>query len=209
MKLYPALLLLSFLTITAYGKTILESGTSDFFTIQKSQDGNEIEVEVFDLKGKLLSTEKILMEKNEFKSYSWSQLQTGDKVELELIKNKLHFKSENKKKTIELSEEELNKIVLPPLLTNSLVERIKKSPGEKKFDVTVIVPDKMMTLNFNFERLDKNNDQSVWVLRPNSFFVGLIVGPLTITFNKDLKLIKIKDIMLPIKPTQKTDILFK
>jgi hypothetical protein len=209
MNIYLSYIVLTFFTYSAFGKTILESGTSDFFKIQKSQQGNEIEVEVFNLQGKLLSSEKILMEENKFKNYTWSQLQTGEKVELELKKNKLQFKSEHKKKTIELSDDQLKKIVLPPLLTNSLLERIKTSPEANKFEVTVIVPDKMMTLDFNFEKEVQNKDQSVWVLKPNSFFVGLIVGPVTMVFDKELNLIKIKNIMLPIKPTQKTEILFK
>jgi hypothetical protein len=209
MKIHLYYITLLFFTFSAYGKTILESGTSDFFKIQKSQQGNELEVEVFNLHGTLLSSEKILLGETNFKNYSWSQLQTGEKVELELKKNKLQFKSEHKKKTIELSDDQLKKIVLPPLLTNSLLERIKKNPVADTFEVTVIVPDKMMTLDFNFVKEVQNKDQSVWVLKPNSFFVGLIVGPVTMVFDKELKLLKIKDIMLPIKPTQKTDIIFK
>ncbi len=73
----------------------------------------------------------------------------------------------------------------------------------------VIVPDKMMTLDFNFKKINENSDQSEWILEPDSFFVGLIVGQVTIYFDKNLKLLKIKDITLPIRPTQKTDILFK
>jgi hypothetical protein len=203
------LVLLFSLTFSVYGRTLMEDGASDFFTIKKFQEGNEIDVEIFDLKGTKLSSERIILDNDLFKSYSWKQLQTGDKVDLELKDNKLHFKSDDKKKTIQFSKEELKKIVLPPLLTNSLLARIKKNPEAKKIELIVIVPDKMMTLEFNFEKKAENKKETEWVLNPNSFFVGLIVGPVKMTFDKDLKLLKIKDITLPIKPTQKTEIIFK
>jgi ribosomal protein L25 (general stress protein Ctc) len=196
-------------TPSAFCKTILESGASDFFTIQKTQEGNEIEVLVQDLKGNKLSDEKIKIEQGQFTIYSWQQFQTGEKVKLELKNNKVHFSSEDKNKVIELSTDELKKIVLPALLTDSLVTRIKQAPKAKKFEVMIIVPDKMFLLNFNFELKSQDKEKSVWVLNPDSFFVGLVVGPVTFTFDKDLKLLKIKDIMLPIRPTQKTEIVFK
>ena len=150
-KMIHLFLLFSFIS-SVYGKTIIEDGASDFYTIKKFQEGNEIEVEVFDLKGTKLSAEKIIIENDVFKSYSWRQLQTGDKVDLELKDHALHFKSDDKKKTIKFSNAELKKIVLPPLLTNSLIARIKNNPDAKKFELIVIVPDKMMTLEFNFEK---------------------------------------------------------
>ena len=208
MKINLALLLL-LLASSAFSKTILESGVSDFFTIQKTQEGNEIEVLVQDLKGYKLSEEKIMIKQGQFITYSWQQFQTGEKVKLELKNNKIHFVSEDKKKVMELSAEELKKIVLPPLLTNSLVARIKQAPQTKKFEVMVIVPDKMMLLNFNFVLKSQDKEKSVWELNPDSFFVGLVVGRVTFTFDKDLKLLKIKDIILPIRPTQKTEIVFK
>jgi hypothetical protein len=161
-------------TSSVLSKTVLESGTSDFFTIQKSQEGNEIEVLVQDLKGKKLSDEKIIIEQGHFTTYSWQQFQTGEKVKLELKNNKIHFSTEDKKKTMELSADELKKIVLPPLLTDSLITRIKQAPTAKKFEVMVIVPDKMLLLNFNFEQKSQDKEKSVWVLNPDSFFVGLI-----------------------------------
>lgn len=208
MKIISASLLL-LLTFSVCAKTILENGVSNIFTIQKSIKGSVIEVQVLDLKGNKLSEEKIDMENNQFKTYAWKQFQTGEQVKLELKNNKIHFKSEDKEKVIEVSREELKKLVLPPLLTNSLVERIKQSPNSKKFAVMVLVPDKMLLLNFHFERESENNGNSVWVLKPDSFFVGLVVGPVTFNFDKDLKLLKIKDIILPIRPTQKTEIVFK
>lgn len=206
MKLLSFLLLLH---ISAQAKTILEKGASEFFTLEKSQDGNEIEVIVKDLQGKALSVEKIQTEQDQFKTYAWQQLQTGDAVKLELTDHELKFKSDEESKTIKLSTKEREKLVLPPLLTDALQKRIRKSPQSKKFEITVIVPDKMLTLDFDFEKKSENADGSEWVLNPDSFFVGLIVGPVTINFDKNLKLKRIKDITLPIRPTQKTQIVFQ
>lgn len=207
-KKYFVLFLFSIIPLV-HGRELIENGASDFFTLQKFQQGNVIEVEVYDLKGKKLSVEKIQAENDTFKTYMWNQFQTGDSVELELNKNQLHFKSEKKKKSLSFSDDELKKLVLPPLLTNALLSRIKENPKSKKFDLIVIIPDKMMTLDFIFEKKSENPNEMIWVLNPDSFFVGLIVGPVTITFDKSLKLLRIKDIILPIRPTQKTEINFK
>lgn len=207
-KVYCLLLFLSIIPL-GHGRELIEKGASDFFTIQKFKQGELLEVEIYDLQGKKLSVEKIQTENDTFKKYIWNQFQTGESVELELKKNKLHFKSEKKEKSISLSDGELRKLVLPPLLTNALLSRIKENPKSKKFDLIVVIPDKMMTLDFIFERKSKTESETEWVLNPDSFFVGLIVGPVTITFDKNLKLLRIKDITLPIRPTQKTEINFK
>lgn len=113
----PFLLLLCFLS-PAFSNTILESGESDFYSIHKSQEGNEIDVDISDLKGTILSSEKILLQNDQFQKYSWKQFQTGETVELELKTNKLHFKSPDKEKTINLPFDEFISFILLIVLKN-------------------------------------------------------------------------------------------
>jgi hypothetical protein len=192
----------------AFGQTILEKGESSFFRIQKVQTGNSIEVLVTDLKGVKLSEERIFMEQGQFKDYAWTQYQTGEKVNIELRQNKIIFNSKGKKKIIDLSNEELKFLTLPPLLSSTLIERIKKNPNEEKFEVVVIVPDRMLLLRFKFIKTSEKDEVSEWLLKPNNFFIGLLVGPVIFQFDKNYNLKKIKNITLPIRPTTKTEINF-
>ena len=192
----------------ALGQTILEKGESSFFRIQKVQTGNSIEVLVTDLKGVKLSEERIFTEQGQFKDYTWTQHQTGEKVNIELRQNKIIFHSNGKKKIIDLSNEELKFLTLPPLLSCTLIERIKKNPNEEKFEVVVIVPDRMLLLRFKFIKTSEKNEVSEWLLKPNNFFIGLLVGPVIFQFDKNYNLKKIKNITLPIRPTTKTEINF-
>lgn len=226
----PILFICLISVFTLHAQEILEKGTSSlkdqdnlpWFTIKKIKHSNSIEVLVEDSQGKAMSQESITLNGDQFSDYQWRQAQTKESVELKLRGDELSFsyketpESEVKSKKMELTKEELEKLILPPLLTDELVRRLKKEPKSKMFQVLVIVPDKRMTLNFNFIKKSENTEGQHWKLEPDSFFVGLIVGPVDIYLTKDLRLKKIKDIMLPVKmveksgrlSTHKTDITF-
>lgn len=191
-------------SLNVRSETLLEHGTSKNFQIKKYQKENQFQIIIEDLKGQKLSVEKITMLGEQFAHYEWKQYQTNDEVQISLEDKKLSFKSEDDKKTLKLSKSELSRTVLPPLLTDYLRRRIKAEPKIKEFEVKVIIPDKMMLLDFHFKK--KKDFQ--WILEPDSFFVGLVVSTVTFEFDENDKLKTISDIMLPIKPTAKADIKF-
>lgn len=217
MKLPALAFIFIFFPFLVRGQQVGEEGVSDFFQLMKTQEDAWMSIKMFDLKNSLLSWEKIKLSegRNHFISYEWTQYQTEEyaAVTLEELNLKIDYQK-NKAATVEvknihLTQEEKNLLTLPPLISFYLSQKLKENPSGKKFDLIIIVPDKMLLLNFTLSKTNEDESQIEWELKASNFFVRLVVGPVYFIYNKGGKLLRIRDITLPVRPLQKTQIIFK
>ena len=174
--------------------------------------------------GPLSQESYTLAEDGSLKSYHWTQLQTSESASIEKAGRQLRFTYQAgsnqplQESQLTLSEKESQSLVVPPMLSDSILSHWTELEEKKSVNLLIAVPDRRDIFSFRIEReAVEASDQVSFVLKPTSFFVKLVVSPVHFVFHRNRKLLKVLGIRPPVKlkqpdgklETPKTDIIFQ
>lgn len=179
------------------GKT---SGDPDF--IQKSQiERKENDVilwtsEIRDLTGQLIMTEKAEIKDNEIQLQKIQQLQILEAYELDRKMNNVIFKTfkiENNEQIEKSKSKEIKvdqKFITGPSTTFNIQNKWNDLAAGKTIEVEFGVFELERKVNFSLSKHEENEQTMTVKLKPSNFFIGMLVEPLFMEFDRNTKLIK-------------------
>ncbi len=176
------------------GYSTLQLNGKPWFELH-SKEENGVATIIFKNDSGILSEEKVISKEGKVVNYSWSQLQTGQKIEIARSDSTLLITEDGKTKKIKLSKEESELLLFPPMLSQFLSEKVRKDPKISQIPLFIIAPDKALVLKFQFNKI-KNAE---WILKADSFFVRLVVPEITFLLNDNYDVSAIRRITPPVK----------
>lgn len=207
MKLWFVLILASQMvhaSSTQVGESVLKSklGTPLFKMVKENEASSEslrYRVRFLDDTDTTLSEEHVVLAPDgALQSYQWTQTQTGQNFRLLRDKNKWKLSLDGKKDSIKIPSADV-KVLVPPVLSEGLVREWEKDNKLQEFRFKLLAPDRMELFSFVFRRTKNVDDEVLWLLEPENFFVRLIVGQIYFLYSQDRVLKEVRDFTPPIK----------
>jgi hypothetical protein len=185
--------------------SVKSNETEYWYRMEKWEIPSGIELRYLSAKNVLLAREKItLTSDKKFLSFDWTELQTNESATIERAGNKLNFRYQEqekvKQKIMDLQPEDIDSLVVSPMLSDFLLLNWEKAEKAGKLDVKIAVPDRIDVYSFRFElQSRKPGEDFRWLLEAKSFFVRLIAGEIVFVYSPDRKLKAVRGVRPPLK----------